>query len=468
MAVVTLHSPPDGVPDRVIVQDEPRVGGEGAVFFSADGNFAVKVYHNPPSKKQEYLRRVIELFSNLSDTQKQFVVPPLALVSTFDGSPKVGFIMRRVPQQYRELLEFTYNPRCAAQQFQQGKTWAHYLKVARSVANAIMVLHGKGCAHSDIHFRNFLANLDTGQTVMLEMDGVVVQGFLPPGVKGMLGFMAPELIKNQQALPDEKTDRYSLALLILHTLLFRNVMCPLRDYDSDPNVSEELGWGQYAVFSEHPTDHRHRPNHLGTPLYRRGTLSYKMLTPRLQALTEKAFIDGLHNPGKRPTAREWEEALAFALDELWHCSECRQFYPYPYKTQPPQQRTCPFCGDPIRQPYPAVLELYEERRQDNFVCLDRRLVLGHSFRVFEDVIEPHSKPPFTRQGARTVGHVEWDGNRGTYRLFNDSNNTWTAGSPDGKSFTVRSGESLVLSHGTRIQFGSGKRIARVIEPNQTT
>ncbi len=83
------------------------------------------------------------------------------------------------------------------------------------------------------------------------------------------------------------------------------------------------------------------------------------------------------------------------------------------------------------------------------------------------MIEPHCKPPFSRQGTRTVGHVEWDGARGTYRLIDDSNDTWIATLPESKDkLLVRKGAALTLSCNMCIQFGGGKRIAKVIELNK--
>ncbi len=463
MALVVLKNPPAGIPRQIEVGDDAKVGGEGAVYFSRDGKFAVKIYHQPRPDKEQLLGYVMKLFSTLPPEQERFILPPLALVESIDKQRRVGFVMHRVPSRYRELLNFILNPKCAAEQFRQGKTWAHYLKVARSIANAIVVLHGKGCAHSDIHYRNFLVNLDEGDAIMLEIDGVVVAGFLPPQVAGMMGFMAPEIL-TQSVPPNERTDRHSLAVLILHTLLFRNVMQPLIDYDDDPNKSEELGWGEFALFSEHPDDRRHRPRMLGLPLYQRGQLSYRMLTPALQQLTERALMKGLRDPHKRPSSREWEEALAYAIDELWMCGHCQQYFPYPYWLQPPPRRACPFCGSRCQPPYPVVLELYEERRKHNFISIGRRVVLGHDFRVFADVIESARKPPFTRRKEPIVGHVEWDRTQGQYRLVNDEGGVWTACSPDGtKHFTAQKGQSLPILKGYLLHFGDGKRLAKVIE-----
>jgi hypothetical protein len=56
-----------------------------------------------------------------------------------------------------------------------------------------------------------------------------------------------------KSMPDELTDRHSLAVLVLWVLLFRNVMQSQRCYDpDDPVHDDELGFGEFACFSENP------------------------------------------------------------------------------------------------------------------------------------------------------------------------------------------------------------------------
>ncbi|GBC82321.1 hypothetical protein HRbin10_01444 [bacterium HR10] len=52
MPVVVLKNPPADVPSTVEVTEEAKMGGEGAVYFSTDGRFAVKVYHQPRPDKE--------------------------------------------------------------------------------------------------------------------------------------------------------------------------------------------------------------------------------------------------------------------------------------------------------------------------------------------------------------------------------------------------------------------------------
>ena len=460
MPVVKLKQPPTGLPGQLQLKNTSRSGGEGTVYFSHDEQYAAKIYHQPRPDKEELLKRVMPLFNSLPAAQQEFLLPPLALVDQLDGQPRVGFVMRKVPAGYQELVDFVLDPSFAAQQFQDGRTWADYLKAARGIANAVVVLHGKGCAHCDISYRNFMVNLGQGAAVMLEIDGAVVPGFLPPQVKGTMGFMAPEIL-TQNVTPSERSDRFSLAVLILHTLLYRNVLTPLVEYANDPESSDHLGWGQQALFSEEPGNHLHRPQNLGRPLFRLGALSYRTLTPALQALTERTFLrTALGDPENRPSPREWEEALAYAIDELVVCQhqQCRQPFPYPYRLHPAARRMCPFCGERVAEPLPAVLELYEERLNHQYVALGRRLVLGHGFKVFADQITNSRKPPVTRKSEPVFGHVKWDGQR--FQLVNESAGVWTGQAAAGRTMAGQ-GQALPLLPGMKIHFGPGRRLALV-------
>jgi serine/threonine protein kinase len=355
-------------------------------------------------------------------------------------------------------------PKQVAEQFRAGKSWANYLQIARGIARSIAVLNGKGCAHADLHFGNFLVDPDTGDVVLIDLDGLVVPGFLPPQVAGMYGFMAPEIVIGRST-PNERSDRHSLATLILYTLLFRNVMQPLVTYDSDNQDNDEtIGWGKEAIFSEHPQDRRNRPRMLGVPLFQQGALSYHILTPALQRLTERAFIDGLHSPDKRPSAQEWINALSYALDELWQCSYCRLHFPYPHWVSPVQRRVCPFCGKRIAAPFPSVLLLYEPRSKGNYTFTQRYLVMGSGWKLFDDLLDMQRNPPMIRKKEKVVGHVEKDNKGETNRLVNDEGSMWRAClGANGADIVVGKGVSMPLQPGTIIHFGQGRRLLVVRE-----
>jgi len=448
------------LPNQLTIHDQPaHRGGEGSIFFTTDDQYVVKLYHQSTADKQKLLQYVLDLGKNLGEDE-QFLAWPLGIVNQFNRQASVGVVTRRIPASHLPLYKFIYSPVDAVEQFRQGRSWLEYLKLARGCAAAVRAIHGKGMAHADVHLKNFLANPLSGEVVLIDLDGLVVKGFLPPQVKGMPGFIAPEVMMGKNK-PEEQTDRYSLAVLILWTLLLRNVMQTQTCYDPDDDKhDDELGYGQYACFSENPNDRRNWISRIGVPLFRKGALSYRALTPKLQELTERALVQGLHDPSKRPQAIEWERALAEAYDVLVSCANCRQSYFYLYWLQPPPRRQCPFCGAGVRTPFPVVLELMEARAKGSYVPV-RSIVLYHGLPLFADLTEPGRLPPFTRRGTPIVGQTAWDAKDGVHRLINMSDIPWQM--ITGGSGSVVRGESVALRKGLLLSFGVGKRLARVVE-----
>ena len=453
-------------PGKLKINAKPdQWGGQGSVFFTPDGRYIVKIYHerklrDTPEKTKERLRMLIRLGSSLGEDD-QFLAWPLGVVERLGERPAVGCVSKRVPPSHVELYKLIFSPQDMAEQLEQGYRWVNYLKMARATAAALRTVHDKGIAVGDVSFKNVLANPETGEAVLVDLDSATVPGFVRPVVGGTPGFLAPELVQGL-AQPSETSDRHSAAVLILWTLLFRNVMQPpvTACYAAEPEEDERLGWGKYACFSEHPKDRRHWFGRIGRPLYKRGALSYKCLTPKLQALTEKTLIQGLHHPDKRVAAREWFLALAEAYDALAPCRECKQSLLYPYWIRPVTARSCPFCGTRIQSPYPAVLELREERSKGHYVAV-RSWVTYHGLPVYADVAVPGSLPPFAGRSSETIGQATWDPKARVHRLTNRSADAWRVVSGGGG--LVDPGESVALRPGVVLDFGQGRRRAKVME-----
>lgn len=466
----TKPSPRDaGIPEELNVDlsKSKHTGGEGKIYFTTDNHFAIKLYHPERIKLHDrkiHLQQVILLGRHLNEEETKLLCWPIALICKVDGQDCLGSVMRRIPPSYKKLLDLVLNARMAVQQFQIGRSWAHYLQIARSIARSAEMLETKGVAHTDFSYNNFLANIDNGDAVLIDLDSLVVEGFLPVKVAGTPGFMAPEVtidaIKNP---PNHRSDRHALAVNILYSLLFRNPMQTLHESDADPKLSDKVGFGKEAVFSEHPTDKRNCPSNLGSPLFRGGNLSYRMLSPPLQRLTEQALIEGLFNPTRRPTAREWIKALSWAMDELWQCSRCRLHFPYPYWVKR-NERTCPFCGNRIAPNIPSVLYLYEPRHGGQYSYAQRAVVVGEGWYIYSDILDPKRNPPISRKAEPKAGHVERDKKRNMDILVNDEDTAWQARISDATTTTIiNKGESVPLVRGNIIRFGEGRRLMVVAE-----
>ena len=457
MATITVMQGNRQLPNQLKIGDKPaHIGGEGNIYFTSDRRYAVKIYHRPSPDKHQLLQYVLDLGKNLG-AEEQFLAWPLGIVERMNGQARVGVVTRAVAPAYLPLHKLIYSPVEAVEQFRQGKSWLEYLKIARGAAAAVRTINGKGMAHADIHLKNFLARPDSGEVVLIDLDGLVVKGFLPPQVKGAAGFIAPEVISSENE-PNELSDRYSIAVLVLWILLLRNVMQAHVCYDDQDAINDDvLGYGKFACFSENTDDRRNWIARVGTPLFREGALSYLALTPRLQELTCAALINGLHQPTDRPQAVAWERALAEAYDLLVMCAACRQSFFYPYQVQPPRRRQCPFCGQRVQPPFPIVAELLEERAKGSYVPV-RPIVLYDHLPLFADIAAPGSLPPFTRRGLATIGRTAWDARKRLYVLVNESDRAWSTA--DG---TVPRGGAVSLHRGTLVAFGDRQRLLRVVE-----
>lgn len=257
-------------------------------------------------------------------------------------------------------------------------TWQSYLAICVLMARAVRRLHQAGLAHSDLSCKNVLIDPSAGRCAVIDIDGLVVPGLYPPDVAGTPGYIAPEVLATMSLDPKDpnrrhpsaRTDQHSLAVLIYETLLGRH---PLRGpkVNSAAGAEEDelLSMGAKALWVEHPADRSNRPADLTVPATSLGA--------GVAGLFETAFVKGLHDPAKRPTALEWERALIKTWDALLPCAGAgctRKWFVFPETGG-----ACPFCGTRPRGPVP-VLKLHKEGppgewRQDGYVAVYDRLVL---------------------------------------------------------------------------------------------
>ncbi len=250
--------------------------------------------------------------------------------------------------------------------------WRSYLNTCLKIARAVRRMHAAGLAHSDLSYKNVLVDPTRGQACIIDIDGLVVPGKYPPDVVGTPDFIAPEVLATmslsrddkQKALPRIETDRHALSVLIYMYLLYRHPLRGGKIHESDPQVDEAMSMGNRALFIEHPTDASNRPNlndvrpgHL--PWADITKIPYSITGPYLTALFDQAFIAGLHDPSKRPTADDWEHALVKTVDLTQPCANpsCEQkWYVFDNKSKP----VCPFCKTAYQGPLP-VLNFYSSR-----------------------------------------------------------------------------------------------------------
>jgi len=180
--------------------------------------------------------------------------------------------------------------------------------------------------------------------------------------------------------------------------------------------------GEKALFVEHPSDKSNpvkvkqiKPSDLpwGDPT----AMPYTITGPYLKELFNRAFVDGLHEPSKRPSADEWETGLVKTVDLLQPCgnSSCAQkWYVFDNSTSP----KCPFCKTPFKGNLP-ILNLYSSRRAGDYKSDNHRLMVYTNQSLFQwhidRLVMPNEK--LTENQKTRVGYfVE---HKGTWWLVNE-------------------------------------------------
>jgi len=202
-----------------------------------------------------------------------------------------------------------------------------------------------------------MADPVNGTINLIDLDGLVVPGFLPPQVLGTPDYIAPEVLSGK-AHPSVLTDRHALAVLLHQLLLFRHPFRGPKVYSRDVEEDERLALGESAVFIDHPTDRSNRPPKAFWPT--------RLLGETIAGLFTRTFVQGVRDASCRPTAGEWETALVRLSDRIVGCGggDCAEKY---FPVTDGMSISCPWCGTPFSVAAGVpVLRLYSGDRHGKF------------------------------------------------------------------------------------------------------
>jgi len=343
--------------------------------------------------------------------------------------------------------------------------WSGYLSICLKIARAVRRLHASGLAHSDLSYKNVLVSPVSGEAVIIDLDGLVVPGKYPPDVVGTPDFIAPEVVQTSKLakldvnkfLPNISTDRHALAVLVYNYLLLRHPLRGKKVHALDPVEDEMLSMGEKALFIEHPTNRDNKVDVKNLqasqqPWSDPSKIPYKIVGPYLKKLFDKAFIDGLHNPKKRPTADDWESALIKTVDLIQPCinKRCDQKWYVFDNTNSPQ---CPFCGTPYVGQLP-VINFYSSRDGGKKFNTDgHRLMVYTNQSLFAWHTNRHITPNERISKEKTGRQGYFVKHNGAWHLVNEkltSLKNLTSGDQ------VKVGESIKLVDGLQLLTGSDK------------
>lgn len=345
---------------------------------------------------------------------------------------------------------------------------AKFIRVCLNLSRGVRRLHMAGLAHSDLSYKNCLVDPKGGNASIIDIDGLVVPGLYPPDVLGTPDFIAPEVVattglpKDQRKLPSRQTDLHALAVLNYLYFFHRHPLRGRKVWSQDDQEQEKMEMGEKAIFIENPNDTSNAyddrdPDDIKrlAPWSNVKKFSYERMGPYLKELFEQAFIDGLHNPSRRPSANDWEDALLKTSDLIQHCANpncVNRFFVYCNDAHP----VCPCCGTPFKQRFP-ILDFYITRDGEKYQPENRRMVIfdGQSLYLWHVDRMVVANEKLTDEQKTRIGYFQLY--KGKWYMRNQTAQDMKILVENGKSVgrMVQRNEAFELKEGQQILLKSG-------------
>jgi hypothetical protein len=226
-----------------------------------------------------------------------------------------------------------------------------------------------------------------------------------------------------------------------------------KQHDPDAEKDDLLALGEKALYIEDPQDRSNRP----TDAFRGAWL----LGEEVEGLMRQAFTAGLHNPGMRPLAAQWSDALQRMTEQAVPCSnaDCEGKLFILLRDQP---AICPWCGTKVARPAQVpILQLYDSAGQAGHYQPGRGRVVGWHSRTLHHW---HVQPGISASSAANRKPMaEFKYKQGKWMLENVAISDLRIVASNGVSRIVEQ-ELITLEHGQQLILGTGQsaRLALVV------
>lgn len=268
----------------------------------------------------------------------------------------------------------------------KGNLW-NFIEGIKNISIIVDIFHNAHLVFYDLSYNNILFNELNGNVYFISWDSIGRFGLDRIGIFPYPDFVDPFLLSKDRGSINDPTiysNLHSLAVLNYMLLYHRHPLRGGKVHDvNDEKRDEELLMGSKALFIENPYDKSNQikssnltPFDLpyGNPQLRPYTLSGKYF----KQLFDRAFIEGLHNPNKRPNPIEWVYAANKTMDLLIPClnPECEEkFFVYNNKMHP----VCPYCKTPVKNSYP-ILNFYS-KGINNYISDNHRMIATENKKI---------------------------------------------------------------------------------------
>jgi DNA-binding helix-hairpin-helix protein with protein kinase domain len=302
-------------------------GGEGAVFeIPGRAGYVAKVYKNAPDREKS---QKLQLMSSLKvDALTPFAAWPVTPLYAGLNGPIEGIVMPRIVDACE--IHQLYNPSHRKQSF-PNFDFRHLLRSARNCAIAFAKLHESSVVIGDVNQGNFFVDKQA-RVKLIDCDsfqltsGTVVYKCHV----GVPHFTPPELHsrKLSECVRTQNHDNFGLAIMIFHLLFMGRH--PFVGYTGKGDMPIERAIQEFRfAYGSSAARYEMKP----PP----NSITSRHIPGFVFNLFEKAFSPTSCKDGDRPTASEWEIALAKLEGALHQCKDDDAHYYWNLN------QSCPWC-----------------------------------------------------------------------------------------------------------------------------
>lgn len=315
----------DSKGNAYVLAGEIGRGGEGTVYF-CEGNdeLVAKIYHEPVTDEKAEKLRLMAKNQNERLLKVAAWVVEVLHENSKDGRV-VGFLMPKIKA--KEIHEL-YSLKSRRQHFPHA-TWHFLVHTSANLARAFYSLHQDSHVVGDVNHGNCVVLAD-GTVKLIDCDSFAISNENGKRFRcevGVATHLPPELqkanLRDAERLPDH--DRFGLAVTIFQLLfLGRHPFAGNYLDEQDKSLEDCIREYRFAYGKNAQSKLVKQPP---------GTLHLSEVSPRIARLFELSFDEKT----KRPTPREWVEALVDLSNNLVQCSinPGHRFYT--------ELASCPWC-----------------------------------------------------------------------------------------------------------------------------
>ena len=411
-------------------------GGQGEVYRArlvdsqgAGAPVALKWFFPHYLRQDPALRARLERAIDTGPPSDRFLWPQ-ALVETADR-PGFGYVMPLREDRFAGITDLVTR--------RSEPTLRALVTAGFELAHNYQQLHAKGFCYRDISFGNVFFDPESGEVRICDNDNVDIDR-KGGAIVGTPRFMAPEIVRGE-AGPSTQTDLFSLAVLLFYMLVNHH---PLEGKKEALIRALDLPamtrlYGEDPIFIFDPNNDSNRP----CDGYQDNAVNLWPLYPQfIQTLFIRTFTDGLHDAHKRVVESQWTSALIRLRDAIFYCQQCsaENFYdPDALNSAEGSTTDCWACDLPHRLPPRMRID------QDDVV------MLNHDTLLYPHHLDEQRRYEVDAPAAEVTQHPQ---NPQVWGLRNLSEQRWTSQNVDGQLNEIEPGQTVTLSSGLRIQFGS--------------